>query len=220
MYLSRFEINPARRESRKLLASPQAMHGAVLKAFPAAEREPTDKGRILWRLDQGDHQTLLYVVSPTCPDFTHLVESAGWPSKQDWQWRDYTPLLDRLDVGELWNFRLVANPSHSTRKTSDARRSQRFGHVTVAQQHEWLLSRAEQNGFEIPSGFGDEPDVAVHSRRTWRFHRGEGTVTLNTALFGGSLRVRDPEALRRALVHGIGPAKSYGCGLLTLAPVG
>ena len=42
-------------------------------------------------------------------------------------------------------------------------------------------------------------------------------MTLSTALFEGVLRVEDPAVLRTALVSGIGPAKGYGCGLLTLA---
>jgi CRISPR system Cascade subunit CasE len=38
-------------------------------------------------------------------------------------------------------------------------------------------------------------------------------------VFEGRLLITDPDALRAALVTGIGPAKGYGCGLLTLAPV-
>jgi hypothetical protein len=34
----------------------------------------------------------------------------------------------------------------------------------------------------------------------------------------GRLRVTDPDTLRNALPAGIGPAKGYGQGLLTLAP--
>jgi CRISPR system Cascade subunit CasE len=35
--------------------------------------------------------------------------------------------------------------------------------------------------------------------------------------FAGHLAVSDPDALRRSLVVGIGHARAYGCGLLTLA---
>ena len=102
MYLTRFEINAARRGARDLLASPHRLHAAVLAAFPTAQREPTrgsDGGRILWRVDQRGHQTLLYLVSPHQPDLTHLVETAGWPATHTWDTRPYTPLLDRLTPG-------------------------------------------------------------------------------------------------------------------------
>jgi CRISPR system Cascade subunit CasE len=129
----------------------------------------------------------------------------------------HTPLLEHLAPGSQWAFRLTANPVHSGRKTDDSARSQRFGHITVAQQTTWLLDRAGKNGFTIPDTTGKEPDVAVTGRRTWRFPRQGHTVTLATATYEGRLEVTDPALLRRALTHGMGPAKGYGCGLLTLA---
>ncbi|GAB3476993.1 type I-E CRISPR-associated protein Cas6/Cse3/CasE [Amycolatopsis cihanbeyliensis] len=217
MFLSRFEFNAVRRGARELLASPQRLHAAVLAAFPADQSRANDQGRVLWRLDQQPHQTLLYLVSPHPPDLTHLVEAAGRPATQSWESRDYAPMLERLTTGQHWAFRLTANPVTTRRKDGTATRSQRFGHVTVAQQTEWLLSRAGKHGFGVVEGRSKEPDVAVRGRRTLRFDRRGRTVTLATALFEGTLEVTDPSLLRQALTHGIGPAKSYGCGLLTLA---
>ena len=44
-------------------------------------------------------------------------------------------------------------------------------------------------------------------------------VTINRTVYEGVARVTDPDALRRALVAGIGRSKAYGCGLMTLARV-
>jgi CRISPR system Cascade subunit CasE len=219
MYLTRFEINSRRRGARDLLASPQRMHAAVLAAFPVALRDPSDQGRVLWRVDQRDRQALLYIASPHQPDLTHLVEAAGWPTTRGWDSKPYAPLLDRLSAGDQWAFRLTANPVKTKRDPDEAARSQRVGHVTVTQQTEWLLHRALRHGFAIPEGVYKEPDVTVHGRRIWRFSRQNHTVTLSTATFEGRLEVIDPKALRHALTHGVGPAKGYGCGLLTLAPL-
>ena len=218
MFLTRFEINPARRATRALLASPQRVHAAVLAAFPPGHADPTPEGRVLWRVDQHQHEIALYLLSPQEPDLTHLVEQVGWPTTHTWQTRPYGPLLQRLASGQRWAFRLTANPTRSSRKNSEATRSQRFGHVTVAQQTQWLLDRAGRNGFAIPDTQHKEPDVAVHARDHRAFPRDGATVTLRTARFEGILEVTDPDLLRHALVHGIGPAKGYGCGLLTLAP--
>lgn len=38
-----------------------------------------------------------------------------------------------------------------------------------------------------------------------------------TVTFDGRLEVTDPAALRRTLTLGLGKAKAYGCGLMTLA---
>ena len=217
MYLTRFEINAARRAAKSLLASPQKLHAAMMAAFPATAVQDGD-GRVLWRLDQRQHQVVLYLVSPGKPDLTHLVEQVGWPSTHGWDTRDYTTLLDRLRPGDQWAFRLKANPVSSRRKNADAERSQRFGHVTVAQQTQWLLDRADRNGFTIPLGGHGEPDVAVHGRENLKFDRRNQSVTLSTAVFEGRLEITDVDVFRRSLVHGIGPAKGYGCGLLTLAP--
>ncbi|PZR51717.1 type I-E CRISPR-associated protein Cas6/Cse3/CasE [Xylanimonas oleitrophica] len=233
MHLSRIQINPARRGGRTLLGSPQAMHAAVLAAFPQPDDE---RGRVLWRVDRDAHQHWLYVVSRPAPDFAHVVEQAGWPTTQGgdeaWTVRPYGPLLDRLADGQVWAFRLTANPTRSSRATEvvagipqvpagspPGGRSKRYAHVTVAQQQDWLLDRAERWGFEVPEKDG-VPDVVVRDRRTERFNRKGATVTIAKATFDGILRVTDAHALRTALVAGMGPAKGYGCGLLTLAPVG
>lgn len=238
MFLTRFELNPARRGARKLLGSPHALHAAVETAFPhragindgplgelpppgpptpaASVAERPEDRRLLWRVDEIDHQATLYILSPDEPDCTHLAEQAGWPRRPHWDTRRYTPLLDRLAPGQLWAFRLTANPTKSTR-IGDKTRSQRVGHVTAPQQRDWFLKRAPGWGFHVPSTTGGDPAVLVTGRRVRAFRRGNTRAEISTAVFDGRLVVDDPETFRRALVRGLGPAKGYGCGLLTLA---
>ncbi|GAA2689099.1 MULTISPECIES: type I-E CRISPR-associated protein Cas6/Cse3/CasE [Actinosynnema] len=218
MHLSRFEVNTARRAARALLASPQELHAGVMAAFTPAASAP-ERGRVLWRVDHHQHRTVLFVVSPHRPDLTHLVERVGWPSTRTWDTRDYRPLLDRLAARQTWAFRLKANPTRSIRRTPGSARTQRFGHVTAGQQTTWLLDRAERHGFTVPLGEQEEPDVAVRERELVVFQGRGGNVTLATAVFEGHLTVTDPDALRAVLAEGLGAAKGYGCGLLTLAPV-
>jgi CRISPR system Cascade subunit CasE len=105
---------------------------------------------------------------------------------------------------------------HNVRPTEGGR-GRRHGHVTVAQQTQWFHARAERAGFTLVDGSAGEPDLVVRARRTLRFDRRGRQVTLSTALFEGTLDVVDPQRLRSVLVAGIGPAKGYGCGLMTLA---
>ena len=214
MYLSRLDINPQRRASRHTLASPQRLHAAVLAAFPD-DRPAPEEGRVLWRLDHGIHDAVLYLVSPAEPDLTHLVESVGRPT-YGWRTKDYRPFLDKLAEGDRWAFRLRANPVHHV-PNPDGGRGKRLAHVTAAQQTDWFHRQAERHGFTVLAGSAGAPDVALRDRRTQKFDRGARTVTLATAVFEGTLAVTDASALRAALVTGIGPAKGYGCGLLTLA---
>lgn len=218
MFLTKMPINPRRRGARLLLSSPQALHAAVLAGFN--DPRPSDHGRILWRLDtHGQHRVVLYTLSPDKPDYTHLTEQAGWRTTETWHTRAYDTLLDSLRTGQLWQFRLTANPVHSARR-EDWTDTKPLGHVTVSQQQQWLLDRAERLGFRIaPSRAAPtEPDLAIVDRAVRRFPRSGHTVTLSIATFEGHLEVTDPTALRRSLAFGIGRAKAYGCGLLTLAP--
>lgn len=57
------------------------------------------------------------------------------------------------------------------------------------------------------------PIPKVHGGR-----RGTGQLTFGAVLFEGRLRVTDADLFRAALASGIGPAKAYGFGLLSIAP--
>lgn len=223
MYLTRFAINPARRGARFLLGSPQRMHAAVLSGFPPGTPLATEDGRVLWRVDRGPERRIeLFVASPASPDLTHLVEQAGWPTQETWETRSYGPLLGRLARGQHWAFRLTANPVRHVRR-EPGRRGKASAHVTVAQQQQWFLDRTAKMGIALTAPDDAVALPAVQDRRTAAFDRrddqaGHGRVTIAVATFEGVAEVIDPDALRHSLTHGIGRARGYGCGLLTLAP--
>ena len=66
----------------------------------------------------------------------------------------------------------------------------------------------------------DEFDV-VNSQWLEFPKRDEGgrTVTLRTATFEGELTIADMGLFQKTLLCGVGRAKAYGCGLLTIAPI-
>ncbi|MEV6071899.1 type I-E CRISPR-associated protein Cas6/Cse3/CasE [Nocardia sp. NPDC052001] len=225
MYLSRIPLNPARRGTRGFLSSPQVVHAAVMASFPPGTLEhATDTGRVLWRIDQHDKNIHLYVVSPIESDFTHIIEQAGWPTTGAWATRKYAQLLDTLTVGQRWHFRLTANPVHHTKTSPNPTAHKIRGRVTALkapEQLDWLHRKAALSGFALADcGPIDarEPDLRILDRNNLTFRRGAATVTLSTATFEGTLIVTDTALLTTALTHGIGRAKGYGCGLLTLAP--
>ncbi len=220
-YLTRMEINPRRRAARRYLGSPQVMHAAVEAAFPAT----TAGERRLWRVDRAGEAVWLYIVSAGRPDLTHIVEDVGRPTTTGWETKNYQSFLDRLDNGQVWGFRLTANPTHSGRRSSDAADTQRFGHLTVSQQEQWLAKRLDHWGL---AGIDSEPgdsEVPVSfsavGREVVQFMRGSGParsrVTLTRTSYEGLLQITDVEKVRAVLVDGIGHAKAYGCGLMTLA---
>lgn len=218
MYLSKMALNPARRGGRFLLGNPQAMHAAVMSSFPPAD---TEGKRVLWRVDRLNHDVNLYVVSHMEPDFSHVIEQAGWATST-WQTRDYLPLLERVANQQQWGFRLQANPVKQS--AMGETKGKRLAHVTPDQQIEWLKQRSHANGFLIADGPDGAPWVQVNSKTKSTFarqdpnHSGKrGAVTLVRVQFDGQLVVTDKELFKTALMQGIGRAKAYGCGLLTIA---
>ena len=194
--------------------------------------------------------TTLYLLSPSEPDCTRIVAEAGAAGTRSLT-LDYSPFLATLDAGQVWAFRLTANPSYSAPRGPEVR-GKRFGHVTVEQQRRWLIERTPRYGFELVPVSGAAADGAAsgdvaaadsaatsadadavaasasvvvvrrerpvfrrrNPDRDWR-----DRVTINRTVYEGVARVTDPDALRRALVAGIGRSKAYGCGLMTLARV-
>jgi len=218
MFLTRFYLNKQRRDARRFLGSPQVMHAGVLASF-LPDNEAGAEGRVLWRLDNAAARPTLYIVSPGRPDLTHLVEQVGWPTAATWETRDYQPVLDGLAAGQRWGFRLTANPTKSTKLSDQAGRSQRYGHVTADQQQAWLTDRLPKLGVSLAKTTAGDVELELRDRAVRRFTRQGATVTLTTVTFQGVLSIDDPESLRAALVAGVGPAKAYGCGLMTLARI-
>ena len=210
MILTRVDLNARRDGARKLVGSPQAMHAALLSGFPP----DVDAGRVLWRLDQGASlHPRLWMVSATTPDLTHLEEQAGWPNQPTHRSVNYGGVLDALAEGQTWAFRVTVNPAH---RTDHGGRKKIFAYLSVEKQVGWLLDRQERIGARLVDA-GGEPSFSVICRDHKRFRRGSGQVTLGTATFDGTLVVADSGALRETLTGGLGRAKAYGCGLMTLA---
>ncbi|MFE2032799.1 type I-E CRISPR-associated protein Cas6/Cse3/CasE [Streptomyces scopuliridis] len=237
MYLTRFRVNTGRSDARRLLGSPHLMHGAVNMSFPTLPARDGAGPRVLWRVDRDTPaETLLFIVSPTRPDLTHLVEQAGWPAADGPGWTTfaYEQFLTALAKGDTWGFRLTANPVHNIHYNDDQKGqpTKRAAHQTPRHQMRWLLDRQERAGFEIVQKpaerrlleRGDEHELIVRDQRPLQFRRppaktGRDDVRFTRVTFDGRLRVTDPEVFRRTLTHGLGKAKAYGCGLMTLAPV-
>ena len=227
MYLSRVPLGLTHLDAIAFVSSPYKVHAAVEQAFmPNATRED-ERGRILWRLDEvpgNEHEAWLYVLSPDKPDFTHICDQVTSTASPAWLTKDYDPVLDRVSEGDLWQFRLKANPVRKV--LVDKGRRERVGvvgtlqgHVTEAQQRAWLIDRAGTHGFRIAQTEEGFERLTVSHRRRERFKRRDNVVTLTTAQYDGVLEVIDAEAFRHTLGFGLGRARGFGCGLMTIAPL-
>jgi CRISPR system Cascade subunit CasE len=102
-------------------------------------------------------------------------------------------------------------------------RGVRVAHRTAEHQLAWLTDRIERWGFEILETEAGFPDVRLAARRRLVFDkpsRGDSKrrVVVETATYEGRVRVIDSDAALATLLSGVGHARAYGCGLVTLAP--
>lgn len=239
MYLSRIELDINKRDTMRALNWPVVMHGAIERSFENKEE------RKLWRVDYLHNRCYLLVLSASKPNFTRFREQFS-PAGVEWETRDYQPLLDRIANGQQYRFRLCANPVYCTKRgvkgdltpkmKNNKERGNIKAHVTQDQQCLWLINKAEQCGFEVDKGesfvhtdsTGKETIYWTHPgfeivHTIWKqFNKNtsdrstEKQVKVRMATFEGVLTVTNAEVFREKLIHGIGHAKAYGCGLMTV----
>ncbi|WZL79235.1 type I-E CRISPR-associated protein Cas6/Cse3/CasE [Eubacteriales bacterium mix99] len=210
MYLSRIALNSKRRETMRALSSPQILHGAVECSFDG------DRQRNLWRIDWLNDICYLLILSAKQGDFMHIVDQFGYKDSE-WQTKNYDPFLSRLKTGQIWQFRLSANPTRSSfeGKNDKSERGKVFAHVTQDQQKQWLLKRSQTCGFLL-----DESGFDVTHSQWLKFSKNKkDKITLHMVAFEGILTISDVECFKQSLLSGIGREKAYGCGLLTLAHI-
>ncbi|MFC6180754.1 type I-E CRISPR-associated protein Cas6/Cse3/CasE [Lactiplantibacillus daowaiensis] len=221
MYLSRAEIDVKNRYKTKDLTHLGAYHNWVEQSFPdeiAAEK----RTRHLWRIDVLAGKQYLVVLSEVEPDPKKLAMYAVPGTVIT---KSYDKFLNQIKTGQLMRFRLTANPTRTV--TQPGKKQGRVvPHITMTQQCQWLIDRAEKSGFNLV----DQVDVANPEQtatpafsvvnRDWpMLHRKVGRgVRLSRVTFEGLLRVSDVATFKQTLTQGIGREKAFGMGLMTVIP--
>lgn len=207
MYLTRILLDPLRRSTMIAMANPNKFHGAIASAYPNRE------ARVLWRIDSLGEKDYLMILSPQKFDAASITAQFGYEDMPA-QVKDYTPLLERITVGSRWGFRLTANPTISVKDTENpAARGKVKAHITDQWEKKWLENRAAKNGFVLHT---DEFGVTYSKWISFYKDLKKQKVTLHEVVYEGTLTVEHPEIFKKALINGIGRAKAYGMGLLTV----
>ena len=208
MFLSRLILNPMSRRVQTELADLYELHRTLMRAFPD-DLDPATE-RILFRVDTDRRSGVptVLVQSLTHPDWSAVAAIPGYllttpPEVENPACKPYDPRAAR---GQLLRFRLRANPTFR-------RAGKRLAWLREEDQIAWLARKADGSGFRIisvtviPEGFQD----AVRDRT--------GDKMRHFAVrFDGLLQVTDPTRFLETLRRGIGPAKAFGFGLLSVAP--
>lgn len=195
MYLSRLRLNRSR-EAVLWSANPYRVHQRLRLAFP---NDP----RLLFRIESSrDGLVQILVQSQTEPNWSAFDDLPVLTAKPD-----HKTFELHLTAGRHYQFRLLANPTVK-------RANKRFSLFKAEEQEAWLARKLSDSGAELVSASA-APQGLQRSRKS--AHKDNGMQTHFAVLFDGLLAVQDPERLADALRSGIGSAKGYGFGLLSLA---
>lgn len=186
--------------------------------------DPYQLHKIIWQLfpdKANDERSFLFRVESTRQNCGQhiLLQSISQPQATS----EELVLLNgpkevNLDIkaGNSYRFMLCANP---TKKINDKNgKDKNQGKVRVPLIHDeeivaWLKRQL--------SGSAEVDSVELFQKNLLHFYKSKSgdkhIGKIQTVTFLGILTVEDPELLFTKISNGIGPAKAFGCGLLTLA---
>lgn len=202
MHLTRLRLDLRSAQARRDLSDAYQMHRTLTRAFAAdASSHPE---RFLWRLEASatdGSQPVVLVQSASSANWLALKALPNY-LKGEPETKTYAP--ERLVQADAdYRFRLLANPTVT-------RNEKRYGLAGEDEQLAWLSRQGNRHGFEVRAALVTSSDMA-------RMRKAESRVQVQRACFEGVLRVTDSASLLQAIESGIGPAKAFGCGLLSLA---
>lgn len=199
MHLARLTLDLRNAAARRDLADAYDMHRSLVRAFvsDANQRPP----RFLWRVEPESiwREPVVLVQSSIEPDWSAFTADGYLKRPPEGKTLDPQTLIE---TDRLYRFRLFANPTIT-------QKGKRYGLHAEEQQTAWLERKAVKCGFVVETALVTSSDV-VHLRGD--------DICLQQACFEGVLRAKDANALQNALEQGIGSAKAFGFGLLSLSP--
>lgn len=210
MFLSRVEVFWGSAKN------PYNLHRAIWKLFPELERESRTNAEesrqgFLFRVEQSE---------PGCPA-TVILQSRCEPQKVAEHARVIASRVfnPQPSQGQRLAFVMAANPVKTI--NDEAGRLNRKGEpkkcrvplIKEEQQIQWLHDRLK--GIANPEAVYVRklPPIFFYKQKEKRDGK------LIPILFEGILRVDEPDVLVKVLEDGIGPAKSFGCGLMLVRRV-
>lgn len=228
MFLSKLVLNSRDRHARRDLGSAYEMHRTILSAgFDGVAKE--DLGRVLFRAEvdpNGRNPAVVLVQSVREPAWNVLP--VGYADRTDTK-----PFDPKFQVGQRLRFRLRANPTKRVAKKNvllgEALGGKRVGLFRDHEQLEWFLRKGQAGGFRVPGEWitakDPETDLPIQlpnfrldtipEGRVWNDKAGGWFQAVR---FEGVMDVIDPDLFRKLIESGIGSAKGFGFGLLSVAP--
>lgn len=194
------------------LSTADKYHGWIEHAFPNDLNSST-RIRHLWRLESYHNQNQLLIISKTKPNYQELNKFAIPESIQT---RDYTPLLQSIQQGQILRFHYTGNPFSRT----VLNKHNHHYYYKYFDQARWINQLGKRHGFDLlTTGTAYEPRPALRTLRETRIpvYHNKKFFRLYKVNFDGLLRVSNVADFQHALTNGMGREKCFGFGMLTIS---
>jgi CRISPR system Cascade subunit CasE len=215
LWLTRIQPDLRHRDVRRDLASAVGMHHRLMMLFPdgLGATARTQLG-VLFRTEDATgpaRDPRILVQSRERPDLERLPGGYGTATT-----KDISAVLKLLTTGLTVRYRIDANavrkPGHTTRAATGAKA---IVPLSGADADDWWARQAEErSGLKLTSTHSTPLTAARGERGQDKSH-----IKHARTRFEGTALVTDHHTLRQRILEGIGRGKSYGCGLLSLAPL-
>lgn len=204
------------------VADPLFLHPYSPAAFCHVGAERTAEQAFLFRVDhQPGGSSVILVQSAVEPDWDYAFQNSPFLAAPP-EVKAFEP---RFEPGTVLRFRLLANPTKKIGTITKEERErlspdefrQRKGRngarvpVPDGELERWLTDRSGRSGFRIERLDAIVPGYVLAVKDEAAGGR------LRCARYDGVLAVENAESFERSIIQGIGPAKAFGCGLLSVA---
>jgi len=205
MYLSKIHIPWHQAQN------PYQLHQALWRLFPGIEGADRE---FLFRVEQLQRGIGAQVLMQSA-----MQPQSGEQSPALLAQREY---VLNVQNGQRLRFRLRANPIKTIKDSSKGSvekkgktftKTVRVPLLHEEQQQAWLERKLQ--AFTQLETLIVQPEPVLYFRKAKEGRSGK----IQTVMFDGVLTVIDAEAFNNQITKGIGPAKAFGCGLLSLARI-
>lgn len=205
MYLSKIHILWQQAQN------PYQLHQALWRLFPGFEDADRE---FLFRVEQLQKGMGAQVLMQSAMQPQSTEQSPALLAQREF--------VLNIQNGQRLRFRLRANPIKTIKdgsKGSVEKKGKTFTKTVRVpllheeQQQAWLERKLQ--AFAQLETLIVQPEPVLYFRKAKEGRSGK----IQTVMFDGVLTVTDAECLNSQIAKGIGPAKAFGCGLLSLARV-
>ncbi|MFI6056281.1 type I-E CRISPR-associated protein Cas6/Cse3/CasE [Streptomyces violascens] len=206
--LARIRLNPHGRAVQRDLRDAAQMHKTLMRLVPDNLGDtPRRATGLLYRLDETDNASTLLVQAATL-DANCLPAGYGHV-----EIKDLAPMFKALRSGLAVRYRIAVNPTKCERLRLE-QKNQRGRTIPLSgpEADQWWTRRAAEAGLHLHTLL-PTPLRPARSQGTDKAGMRHSLIR-----YDGTAIVTDPNTLATVLLNGIGRGKSFGAGLLSLAP--